>query len=110
VEIVLRVVSLAAPPLLTDVFLLINQYHARAGTTHAICAGVEVKAMIKIEHRPYDDLNDFSQHDARAVLLNARAYLMQRPISESVYEAFLLLGKAFDRVWSHGPGYIQGSY
>jgi len=66
--------------------------------------------MIHIEHRPYDRLNEFCQHDARAVLLNARTYLMEQAISESVYAAFNLLGEKFDRVWREGPGYVQGAY
>jgi len=66
--------------------------------------------MISLTHRSYDELRVFSQHDARAVLLNARTYLMEQEFTDQVFEAFVILGKAFDRVWTQGPGYVDGTY
>ena len=65
---------------------------------------------IILNHRSYDEVETFSQHDARAVLLNARTHLMEQAVSDPVYEAFLILGDAFDSVWEQSLGYVEGSY
>jgi len=51
-----------------------------------------------LHHKPYDEVEQFTWHDARAVLLNARQYLLPNVQDEADYDAFNLLGRAFDKV------------
>ena len=55
-----------------------------------------------IAHQGYNAIDAWTNHDARAVLLNARDHLLRNITDEANNDAFYLLGEVFDRVWRDG--------